>query len=79
MNTETTQTVADAEAAPPSLGLNDLGSMLTIIEVCSSRGAFKAEELAVVGGLYNKVKAFVQSHEPQPAAQSENPAEENNA
>jgi hypothetical protein len=32
-----------------------------IIQLTSQRGAFKAEELADVGGLYNKLVAFLQS------------------
>jgi hypothetical protein len=32
-----------------------------IIQLTSQRGAFKAEELESVGGLYNKLIAFLQS------------------
>jgi hypothetical protein len=32
-----------------------------IIQLTSQRGAFKAEELADVGGLYNKLVVFLQS------------------
>jgi len=49
-----------AEQAP-SLTLQDLILVAQIIQLTSSRGAFKAEELADVGGLYNKLIAFLQS------------------
>ena len=34
----------------------DLTNIINIIEVCSKRGAFHAEELSGVGQLYNKLK-----------------------
>jgi hypothetical protein len=57
---------APAEAAPqqdqqPSLNLQDLILVAQIIQICSSRGAFKADELANVGTLYTKLVAFLQS------------------
>jgi hypothetical protein len=57
---------APVEAAPqqdqqPSLNLQDLILVAQIIQICSSRGAFKADELANVGTLYTKLVAFLQS------------------
>jgi hypothetical protein len=50
------------EAQPaPSLTLQDLVLVAQIIQLTSQRGAFKAEELADVGGLYNKLVTFLQS------------------
>jgi hypothetical protein len=76
-NTETA--APETVTQPPALGLNDLSSMLTIIEVCSTRGAFRAEELAVVGTLFNKIQAFVKSHEPRAADATDAKPESNNA
>ena len=45
----------------PSLNLQDLILVAQIIQICSSRGAFKADELANVGNLYTKLVAFLQS------------------
>lgn len=45
----------------PSLNLQDLILVAQIIQVSSQRGAFKADELANVGTLYNKLIAFLQS------------------
>jgi hypothetical protein len=51
-----------AEAQPaPSLTLQDLVLVAQIIQITSQRGAFKADELADVGGLYNKLVTFLQS------------------
>jgi hypothetical protein len=74
-----TEETVQAETAAPALGLNDLSSMLTIIEVCSSRGAFRAEELAVVGTLFNKIQAFVKSYEPTAPAEADKKPEIDNA
>jgi hypothetical protein len=59
---------APVDAAPqqeqqpaPSLTLQDLVLVAQIIQLTSSRGAFKAEELSDVGGLYNKLVTFLQS------------------
>lgn len=67
------------EAAPqqeqPSLNLQDLILVAQIIQVSSQRGAFKADELANVGALYNKLIAFLQSTgalTPAPANTEEN-------
>jgi hypothetical protein len=45
----------------PGLTLQDLVLVAQIIQLTSQRGAFKAEELEQVGGLYNKLIAFLQS------------------
>jgi len=54
--------IAEAAQQPaPSLTLQDLVLVAQIIQLTTQRGAFKAEELADVGGLYNKLIAFLQS------------------
>ena len=58
----------------PGLTLQDLVLVAQIIQLTSQRGAFKAEELAEIGGLYNKLIAFLQSTgalTPAPAAPTE--------
>ena len=54
------QAEADQQAAP-SLTLQDLVLVAQIIQLTSTRGTFRAEELESVGGLYNKLIAFLQS------------------
>ena len=59
----------------PSLNLQDLILVAQIIQVSSQRGTFKADELANVGALYNKLIAFLQSTgalTPAPANTEEN-------
>ena len=46
---------------PVALTLQDLVLVAQIIQLTSQRGAFKAEELESVGGLYNKLITFLQS------------------
>jgi hypothetical protein len=41
------------------LSLNDLNAMKVIIDIASSRGAFKPNEMAVVGTTYNKLTGFL--------------------
>jgi len=41
------------------LTLADLASIQNIIEAASTRGAFRANELAQVGAIYDKLSAFL--------------------
>jgi hypothetical protein len=54
------QPEAEQQAAP-SLTLQDLVLVAQIIQLTSTRGTFRAEEMEQVGGLYNKLIAFLQS------------------
>jgi hypothetical protein len=59
---------------PIALNLQDLAAIKSIIEAASSRGAFKANELAVVGTVYNKLASFLdaaQTQQPQQPQGSE--------
>ena len=52
--------VAEQPAAAPAqdqaedLNISDLNAMKQIIDIASSRGAFKAGEMEAVGKIYNK-------------------------
>lgn len=59
--------------APSNITLQDMVTMVNIIDVCSERGAYKGNELAVVGQLREKLAAFVKLH--QPATDAEETAE----
>jgi len=68
----TTETTAAPEAAAQEstdLNINDLNSMRMIIDLASSRGAFKPGEMVVVGQTYNKLTAFLSSVQKQQGAQ----------
>jgi hypothetical protein len=47
------------------LTLADLASIKNIIEAASTRGAFRANELTVVGTMYDKLCAFVDACQAQ--------------
>ena len=50
-----------SEQTDLSLSLNDLKLCLQIIDICSSRGAFKAEEFQAIGAIHTKLKTFIDS------------------
>jgi hypothetical protein len=47
------------------LTLNDLSAMKSIIDIASQRGAFKPNEMMIVGQTYNKLTAFLESAKQQ--------------
>ena len=65
-----------AQPDPTALSIGDLKNLSTILDVASTRGAFKANEMAGVGFLYNKLQAFLAKVAPeQPeGAKAEAPA-----
>ena len=66
-----TDQVTETNAQGLALGLNDLALMANIIQVTSERGAIKANEMQAVGGLYEKLVAFVTANMPQPEVKDE--------
>jgi hypothetical protein len=65
VNTPAAATAPEAAAAPeataPDLNINDLAALRSILDVASSRGAFKAAELEAVGKIYNKLNSFLEA------------------
>lgn len=55
---QTAQTNSEAPKTP-DLNVNDLNSVRSIIDIATTRGAFKANELEAVGKAYNKLTAFL--------------------
>lgn len=43
------------------LTINDLNAMKVIIDIASSRGAFKPNEMTVVGQTYTKLSTFLEA------------------
>jgi len=43
----------------PQITVADIATLKQIVEVASSRGAFRAEELSQVGAVYDRVSAWV--------------------
>lgn len=73
--TEETTTQPEAQTTPEApasvdLTVQDLAGLRSVIDVASSRGAFKAAEMEAVGKLFNKLNAFldqVAKQQPAPA------------
>ena len=61
VTTSPEQSQQPPSAANADLNLSDLASLRSILEVASSRGAFKAAELEAVGKSYNKLNTFLES------------------
>jgi len=58
------------------LTINDLNAMKVIIDIASSRGAFKPNEMVAVGQTYTKLSAFLENvAQQQQAQQAANPAQ----
>ena len=55
------------QSDPAALSIGDLKNLLTILDVASTRGAFKANEMAGVGIVYNKLQAFLAKVAPEQA------------
>jgi hypothetical protein len=60
---EETQEVQEAQA--PEVNIGDFGAILQIIDVASTRGAFKGAELSSVGAIRDRVAAFVEFYTPK--------------
>ena len=50
---------------PTALSIGDLKNLTTILDIASTRGAFKASEMAGVGYIYNKLQAFLAKVAPE--------------
>jgi hypothetical protein len=46
---------------PTGLTIQDLNLALQVIQMSATRGAFKAEELSIVGGLHDRIYKFLES------------------
>ena len=64
-----------SEENKESLTLGTIQNVLQIIDVCSKRGAFRAEELEEVGKTFNQLKAFVEYVTKQEQENKEAPAQ----
>lgn len=54
-------TVTETSQAAPDLNIQDLVAMKSIIDVASTRGAFRAAEMEAVGKVFNKLSTFLDS------------------
>jgi len=79
--TDEVNAVETAQNEAPQLSLQDIATMVQIIDVCSKRGGFEGPELEAVGGLRNRVVAFLNAVAPKDgdAPEGDLPAEEDPA
>jgi hypothetical protein len=71
MSQEETQTTEQTQETVEGLNINDLNTLRAIIDLASSRGAFKPTEMTAVGTTYTKLNNFLE----QVAKQSEEPSQ----
>jgi hypothetical protein len=63
------QATTAPEAPANDLSINDLQAMKVIIDIASSRGAFKPNEMVAVGQTYTKLESFLEQVAKQAEAQ----------
>jgi hypothetical protein len=80
--TEEVQTLVDQATvdtpAAPSLSIGDLIVLTNLAQAAAQRGAIRADEMEIVGGVYNKLITFLTAAgalKPAEAAPTETPAE----
>lgn len=56
------------DTSKPAIDINDIASVVQLIDVCSTRGAFRGEELLIVGAMRNKFAEIVKANQPAPEA-----------
>ena len=74
----TDQQPASNGAPSTDLTIIDLQSLKVIIDLASSRGAFKPQEMVAVGQTYTKLATFLDTVAAQQAAQPQQAATPNN-
>jgi hypothetical protein len=55
------QSTQEPTQKPATLGVTDLVQVAQIIQLATSRGTWKAEELSAVGAVYDKLLAFLEA------------------
>jgi len=58
--------VENQAAEPVQLSLADIQTFVSIIDICSKRGAFEGAELEAIGALRGKTVKFLEASQPTP-------------
>jgi hypothetical protein len=53
-------------AEQTSITINDIQTVVNVIDVCTKRGAFEGSEIATIGNLREKFVAFIKANTAQP-------------
>ena len=56
---------------PVQLCLQDIATMVQVIDIVSRRGGFEGQELEAIGGLRNRIVAFLNAAAPKDGKQPE--------
>ena len=72
---EVSNTTTQTETQMPGLSLSDLLTVVQTIQVVSQRGAIRADEMELVGGVYTRLVAFLQASGVLKSAEAEKPAD----
>ena len=54
------ETGTEEQPAGAQLSLQDISTMVQVIDLCSKRGGFEGPELEAVGGLRSRIVAFLE-------------------
>ena len=65
------ETPETPETQEPQISLADFSAALQVIDACTTRGAFRGEELSSVGQLRDRLVAFVEFHAPSEEGEGE--------
>lgn len=63
--TQSTEVQQETQQEAPTIGLRDLMIAKEAIQVATSRGAFKAEEMSTVGSTYDRLVAYIGFYAPK--------------
>ena len=77
MTTEITEEVeqTEATAVPDSISIQDLNALLQIVDLATSRGAFRGAEMTQVGQVFDKLNVFLSYVDAQQKANEEDKEE----
>jgi hypothetical protein len=59
-----TDQVENQAAEPVQLSLQDIATMVQIIDICSKRGGFEGPEMEAVGSLRTRTVKFLEANQP---------------
>lgn len=59
------------EQTAPTISLQDLENAIKVIDAACQRGSFRGDEMSSVGGVRDKLFAFLASATPAPAAEEQ--------
>ena len=71
---DTQEVAQEAQPAPVTLTLQDMKVLAGAVELGAQRGAFRANEMEIIGATYNKLANFLKTNEPMVATPESTPA-----